>query len=563
MYQGLVPPDTWAQKDIWQTTAKCVGLLGLVGALLYIAARITKMRGLSYRIYFVETISFPALRRTQVTEIDLSDSNQFDGQLLPRLRSYYPDFAHGAEPAEMSPPSLIILEPETVNDGNDNIIDASDIGHTFRVEAAARSLNHDDAYHAALAAASVITRRRTNATTVSTGLRFGFQISLARETMPNFAHVEAERGLPMNDPLAFEDSDVEDEEVDEDEDQGDHVSSNIPSSSGTPSCSLCGPDPPTDDGQTPNNEENQLSREQPDVPPTSVTIKFLDDRILIAPTHLDDTVGDFKRKFFSDAISSGNVVRLIYKGQLLRDDSRSLASYAVEDGCVVHCSISDVPYSVPVPTEAPNAAATLPGRENVHQNGAAQHRGRRVRRYPRWPPRRRNPTPEHIRNGVDRFMWHFADSLPSPDEYSPSFGQLYEMLLDLFDYFWEGLMHEDSVAQAFYRGLMQPLPERPHMNVVQQVSFNIYNRVHNSLASVNHLFDQRSLSAQGRTETLRYAIDSMIFLILARALDALVLLTTQRSVFCTYFYQYTGCFEWLLLGLLIIWRPSVDEDHEA
>ncbi|XP_018431521.1 PREDICTED: transmembrane and ubiquitin-like domain-containing protein 1, partial [Nanorana parkeri] len=33
-------------------------------------------------------------------------------------------------------------------------------------------------------------------------------------------------------------------------------------------------------------------------------------------------------------------VRLIYQGQLLRDDSQSVASLQLSDGCVVHCHIS-------------------------------------------------------------------------------------------------------------------------------------------------------------------------------------------------------------------------------
>lgn len=44
---------------------------------------------------------------------------------------------------------------------------------------------------------------------------------------------------------------------------------------------------------------------------------------------------------------AGKIVRLIYRGQLLRDDTRSLSSYGLHDQCVVHCHISSTPYAQP------------------------------------------------------------------------------------------------------------------------------------------------------------------------------------------------------------------------
>lgn len=38
----------------------------------------------------------------------------------------------------------------------------------------------------------------------------------------------------------------------------------------------------------------------------------------------------------------------VCSGQLLREDSRTLASYGLRDGCVVHCHISNTPYSTQV-----------------------------------------------------------------------------------------------------------------------------------------------------------------------------------------------------------------------
>lgn len=43
-------------------------------------------------------------------------------------------------------------------------------------------------------------------------------------------------------------------------------------------------------------------------------------------------------------LANQKIVRLIFQGQLLRDDSRSLASYGIRDKCTVHCHIGTRPY---------------------------------------------------------------------------------------------------------------------------------------------------------------------------------------------------------------------------
>ncbi|KAI1721170.1 ubiquitin family domain-containing protein [Ditylenchus destructor] len=77
----------------------------------------------------------------------------------------------------------------------------------------------------------------------------------------------------------------------------------------------------------------------------TIKLKFLDDTHKLAKAWLNTTVGDFKREHFSDSLTNGKVVRLIYQGQLLRDDARSLASYGIHDHCVLHCHIGNRPYA--------------------------------------------------------------------------------------------------------------------------------------------------------------------------------------------------------------------------
>lgn len=74
-------------------------------------------------------------------------------------------------------------------------------------------------------------------------------------------------------------------------------------------------------------------------------LKFLDDTEMSVNGVVGETIGNFKRKHFPDHLNGGKIVRLIYQGQLLRDDSRSLDSYGVTEGSVIHCHVSNTPYS--------------------------------------------------------------------------------------------------------------------------------------------------------------------------------------------------------------------------
>ncbi|VDO46606.1 unnamed protein product, partial [Onchocerca flexuosa] len=62
-------------------------------------------------------------------------------------------------------------------------------------------------------------------------------------------------------------------------------------------------------------------------------------------------------RYFWESILAGKIVRLIYRGQLLRDDTRSLLSYGLHDQCVVHCHVSSTPYAQP--SSAPNTSNNI------------------------------------------------------------------------------------------------------------------------------------------------------------------------------------------------------------
>lgn len=65
------------------------------------------------------------------------------------------------------------------------------------------------------------------------------------------------------------------------------------------------------------------------------------------------------RRYFWESILAGKIVRLIYRGQLLRDDTRSLLSYGLHDQCVVHCHVSSTPYAQPSSSTANPSSNTV------------------------------------------------------------------------------------------------------------------------------------------------------------------------------------------------------------
>uniref|UniRef100_A0A8D2KTV9 Transmembrane and ubiquitin-like domain-containing protein 1 n=2 Tax=Varanus komodoensis TaxID=61221 RepID=A0A8D2KTV9_VARKO len=84
-------------------------------------------------------------------------------------------------------------------------------------------------------------------------------------------------------------------------------------------------------------------------------LKFLNDTERLARVHPEDTVGTLKRTYFP---GQEQLVRLIYQGQLLRDDSQTLAALHLAHHSVVHCHISPHrPPAAPAGAHA-NAAST-------------------------------------------------------------------------------------------------------------------------------------------------------------------------------------------------------------
>lgn len=69
----------------------------------------------------------------------------------------------------------------------------------------------------------------------------------------------------------------------------------------------------------------------------NLRLKFLNETERVVNVRLTDSVLHIKRAQFPGQETR---VRLIYQGQLLRDDAQTVASLQLTDGCVVHCHLS-------------------------------------------------------------------------------------------------------------------------------------------------------------------------------------------------------------------------------
>uniref|UniRef100_A0A8C3V2D9 Transmembrane and ubiquitin like domain containing 2 n=1 Tax=Catharus ustulatus TaxID=91951 RepID=A0A8C3V2D9_CATUS len=65
-----------------------------------------------------------------------------------------------------------------------------------------------------------------------------------------------------------------------------------------------------------------------------IRLKFLNDTEEVAVARPEDTVGVLKSKCFPGQESQ---MKLIYRGQLLQDQARTLRSLRITDNCVIHC----------------------------------------------------------------------------------------------------------------------------------------------------------------------------------------------------------------------------------
>ncbi|XP_032092934.1 transmembrane and ubiquitin-like domain-containing protein 1 [Thamnophis elegans] len=101
------------------------------------------------------------------------------------------------------------------------------------------------------------------------------------------------------------------------------------------------PPRPRDGGGGRQEEEGEgeegEEEEEGSGPPFVLRLKFLNETERLARVRPRDTVGALKRLYFP---GQEQLVRLIYQGQLLRDDAQTLAALHLTNNSVLHCHVA-------------------------------------------------------------------------------------------------------------------------------------------------------------------------------------------------------------------------------
>jgi len=129
-----------------------------------------------------------------------------------------------------------------------------------------------------------------------------------------------------------------------------------------------------EDGEREVQQVEQVVPEQelPEEERVTIRLKFLNETQKEVEASLVENLGQFKRRNFTEEIGNNKNVRLIFNGQVLRDEGSSLRSCGLFDKCVVHCLVSNLPSS-----SGPNSQqqASAADHHHHHNQGAGAHGG--------------------------------------------------------------------------------------------------------------------------------------------------------------------------------------------
>ncbi|KAL5283383.1 TMUB2 family protein [Megaselia abdita] len=71
----------------------------------------------------------------------------------------------------------------------------------------------------------------------------------------------------------------------------------------------------------------------------TVKLKYLNDDVKIVKAKSSEALNEFKLRNFSSELEAQKIVRLVFNGQVLSPDSKTLQSCGLFDNCVVHCLV--------------------------------------------------------------------------------------------------------------------------------------------------------------------------------------------------------------------------------
>lgn len=114
--------------------------------------------------------------------------------------------------------------------------------------------------------------------------------------------------------------------------------------------------------QTADSVSGEAEDEEEQEEGFAVRLKYLNDTERCVRGKPDETVESFKRRHFAAELASQRIVRLIFNGGQLRDDSARLSACGLSEGCVVHVHVST---ALVVPNDASSLSSSGEGDLNL------------------------------------------------------------------------------------------------------------------------------------------------------------------------------------------------------
>nr|CDJ81680.1 WD40 repeat and Ubiquitin domain containing protein [Haemonchus contortus] len=386
-------------------TAFFVITLSIAALSIFVSAwRLTGRRPLFYDLFLVEIHSWGARRFVQVLQLGqefrpLGSWSEVMARMRSRARSQVQTNTNDSstEAPVAFDTNVVIQSPATVMDESTASIPPPSSSTLWEIEMpVATSGGGSDVSHeshfAAAAAIAVLGRGGFQATSSGTmdvvpGIPSISAVGVSSVIGENSndtsqrSHGTTSIVMPVN--ISVVNDELESNQVQDQGGSGNNTTAAQQPDSGATNTSQCS------SGEDKHEEEDHGNSPVEAEGDSVIRLKFLDDTQRDARTTMTDTIGKFKSVHFGDAVAAGRVVRLIYQGQLLREDSRTLASYGLRDGCVVHCHISNTPYARHAPsTSVPVSYSSGLRHRDAAPNSApstsnANHEAQEFR-YPRW-----------------------------------------------------------------------------------------------------------------------------------------------------------------------------------
>ncbi|KAG2193165.1 hypothetical protein INT47_009598 [Mucor saturninus] len=150
------------------------------------------------------------------------------------------------------------------------------------------------------------------------------------------------------------------------------------------------------------------------------------DLVLTVLRHKDN-IGEIKQLIRRNAIeqTSKKTIRLIHRGQLLKDDERTLADYGIESNRIfIHCALSDpiIPTNTITSTETHLQKKTVAGFDKLSESGYNDEEIRSIRTqfHSHASPDYIDGEPpnEHEISLEEQWMEHSGTMLPEQDQSS-------------------------------------------------------------------------------------------------------------------------------------------------